>query len=1166
MTHQVDTLEERALLSASAVLLGSELRILTNADESIAFQLNANDPTQAEILINGEVFEGAPTLLVTSFSSLLIEAGELDNTINLATLSVATYTNLTSIRVFSGDGHDTITASPDIPTEITAGDGHDTITGGGANDTIFGEDGDDVILGGDGDDSIDAGDGEDVVSGEGGNDEIQGDDGNDTISGGDGDDTIFGHDGADSLDGDAGLDVIFGDLGDDVVNGGDDNDRIFGGAGADILDGGNGDDVINGQGGPDLIMGSAGNDFLYGSGGPDTILGGDGNDFSRGDAGMDMLIGGAGDDVQLGGSANDFIVGEAGADHSFGNAGDDTILGGDGADTLDGGTGNDLIDNSLLFRPPITVNNVQLNEGSGGVQTDFVFSLSLPAPALAPVMVDFATVDDTAIAGEDYVARSGKAVFDIGVQTVTVTVPVIGDDVIESTEAFFLEISNPVGGSLNNTMGVGQIVNDDGIIAPGLNVTATIDPGVLTTTVVGSSGGITVNNMNLSANMGFQGELSGGTFTAGTGAPYGLTGGGIILSTGDVADYASGPDTTSQTTSFGVQATPAQELLLDPITGGMFDHNDVTQLDIDFDLQPGFDTLFFELVFGSEEFPVLVGSSFIDGFAIYLNGTNIANFNGSPVNIDHPDFAAISGTELNGVLAPNGMPKLTFSALLSDGQTGNTITFIIADTTDTSLDSTVYIASLGGTPPGTTVVPPPPTLPLVETVPTTIVGGTGDDTIFGGGSDDFVDGGTGNDTISTFAGNDTVFGGGGNDTVDGGAGQDLLVGNGGSDFLDGGAGADTFLWREKDFRVTVAGGDGNDNVIVQGGRSGGIYSVDSVGSDLTVSLGNSLLTIQPTVESINLNLGNGSDTVTLGNLSAAGLTELRFNGQNGDDRIDFSGATLLGNVVLIADGGAGNDIILGSTGNDYLIGGEGDDSISGGDGNDRIEGGNGADLLNGQGGDDQLFGEAGNDVITGGDGDDVASGGLDNDAIDGGNGNDTLRGNFGDDLVVGSFGDDSIDGGLGRDTVVGGAGNDRLDGGHNDDTVLGNGGDDLLFGNDGNDFANGGSGNDTINGGDGNDILIGGDGDDLIGGFDGSDLLSGDGGNDTLAGGDADDTLLGGDGDDVLLGEQGADSLNGNAGSNIGNVGEGTDVSAVSVSLDNSLVLSQSLLDALNGL
>jgi Ca2+-binding RTX toxin-like protein len=1172
MTHQVDTLEDRSLLSASAVLLGTELRILTDGSESIAFQQNVDDATQAEILINGEIFEGAPTLLVTDFDSLLIEASELDNSIDLSTLSVGTYTNLASIRVVSGDGNDTVIASPDVPTEILAGDGNDTITGGNANDTIFGDDGDDLILGGDGNDSIDAGDGEDVVSGEGGNDEIQGDDGHDTISGGTGDDTIFGHDGDDLLNGDAGLDVIFADLGNDVANGGADDDRIFGGAGSDTLDGGQGSDVINGQGGPDSITGSDGNDFLYGSGGPDTILGGDGDDFARGDAGMDMLIGGAGDDVQLGGSANDFVVGEAGADHSFGNAGQDTILGGDGADTLDGGTGNDLLDNSLRFRPRITVDNVVMSEGSGGGFTDFVFSVSLPAPALAPVMVTFETVQDSAFEGSDFVASTGTLVFDAGDQSKTVTVQVVADDLVEAGEMFFLELSRPVGGVLANTRGIGQIVNDDNLSSVGLTVTPTVNSGTLASTVVGSSGGINVTNMRLDAQTGFQDEMSAGTFSGGPGSPYGLTGAtGIVLSTGNVADYESGLGVaTDRTTSYGAMATTAQESLLDQVSGIVVDHSDVTQFDIDFDLLPGFDTLYFEMVYGSEEFPESSFLSTVDTLGIFVNGTNIAAFNGNPINVIHPDFRAVAGTELDGVLSPGGVQRLTFAAPLSDGQTSNTISFIIADSYDSTsffddtFDSTVYITSLSGAIPGLAALPPAPA--PAEIVPASLAGGSGNDTIFGSESDDFVDGGIGRDTITTFAGNDIVFGGGGNDTVDGGAGQDMLVGNGGSDFLDGGPDADTFLWREKDFRVTVAGSDGNDNVIVQGGRSGGIYSVDSVGSDLTVSLGNSLLTIQPTVESVQFNLGNGSDTLTLGDLSAAGLTELQFNGQNGNDRIDLSGATLLGNVVLVADGGDGNDIILGSSGNDFLMGGDGDDQISGGDGDDRLEGGNGADLLNGQGGNDDLRGEDGNDVLTGGDGDDSASGGLGNDAIDGENGNDTLRGNFGDDLVVGSFGNDSIDGGLGRDIVVGGAGNDTIDGGHNDDTVLGNSGNDLLFGNHGNDFARGGTGDDTINGGDGDDILNGEDGDDLIGGFDGSDQLSGDAGNDTLTGGDAGDTLLGGDGDDVLLGDQGPDVLNGNAGADIGNVGEGTDVSATNLTSDGSLVLSQSLLDALNGL
>ena len=927
--------------------------------------------------------------------------------------------------------------------------------------------------------------------------------------------------------------------------------------------------MINGQGGPDSINGSEGNDSLYGSGSADTLLGGDGDDFAIGDAGMDMLIGGDGNDTQYGGGGNDFVIGQAGADLSFGNAGQDSVLGGDGADTLDGGTGNDLIDNSLLFRPPITINNVSQNEGNGDTVTDFVFSIALPAPAQAPVMVDFATVDDTALAGEDYTATSGTLVFDVGVQTLTVTVEVAGDDLVEPGEEFFLELSNPVGGVLNNTQGIGQIVNDDGLIPPGLTITPTLDPGIITSTLAGTTGGITVTGMNLMGNMGLMGEVSTGTFTAGMGAAYGLTGDGIILSTGNVADYGGGPDTGTTSTSFGVPATAAQETLLDPVTGGMFDHNDVSQLDIDFDLQPGFDTLFFELVFGSEEFPTFVGTSFIDGFAIYLNGTNIATFSGAAVNVNHPDFSAVPGTELNGVLAPGGDAVLTFSAPLTDGQTGNTITFIIADTTDTSLDSTAYIASLGGTPPSMppAPLPPPPAVPDVEIVPATLLAGSGNDTVIGGGDDDFIVGGNGDDLIRTLIGNDLVFGGGGNDTIEGEEGDDTLFGNGGSDSLIGGPGADTIFFREKDFQVTVDGGDGPDSVFVQGGLASDAFTVDSNGSDLVIGLAASQLTVESTVESIVFNQGNGDDTVTLGDLSAAGLTELRFNGENGDDLIDFSASSQLGDVVLLADGGAGNDTILGSASSELLIGGEGDDAISGGDGDDTLQGGEGADLLNGQSGNDSLEGGAGNDVITGGDGDDSAMGGADNDTIDGGDGADTLRGNFGDDLLIGSFGDDSLAGGLGRDALVGGADDDKLDGGNNDDTLIGNSGNDRLIGNQGNDFMRGGSGNDTLNGGDGNDILNGSEGDDLIGGFDGDDQLAGEAGNDTLIAGDGDATLRGGGGQDSLFGELGADALNGNGASDKGSTGEGEDPTPISVELvDETFVIAQSLIDDLNGI
>lgn len=182
---------------------------------------------------------------------------------------------------------------------------------------------------------------------------------------------------------------------------------------------------------------------------------------------------------------------------------------------------------------------------------------------------------------------------------------------------------------------------------------------------------------------------------------YGI-GDGIVISSGDVQSYNDGPNTSGDfTTAYGVPATLAQEALLDPITGGGFSHFDVTQIDISFDMLPGFNDVFFNMAFGSEEFPEWVGTDFIDGFGLYVNGVNIASVAGSPVNINHPSMGFFGGTELDGVLGGStgsfGALVHTFSSPVNPA--GNTITFIISDTSDDILDTTAFISQLGGTPP-----------------------------------------------------------------------------------------------------------------------------------------------------------------------------------------------------------------------------------------------------------------------------------------------------------------------------------------------------------------------------------------------------------------------------------------------------------------------------------
>jgi hypothetical protein len=228
----------------------------------------------------------------------------------------------------------------------------------------------------------------------------------------------------------------------------------------------------------------------------------------------------------------------------------------------------------------------------------------------------------------------------------------------------------------------------------------------------GGGGGLTINNATLAGHSN-GGLSSTGVFLAGVNN-YGLSGAGAVLSTGVATDYASGPNTTddfgynwglpgySNLSNPGVAATAGQEALLDPITGGLFAHYDVTQLTIEFTPDVDVTGILFDVVFGSEEYFEFVGSDFIDGFGIYLNGVNIAFTPNGPVNINHPG-AAILETQLDGVSTFNGSPLLSFGGAVNPLQV-NTLTFIIADTTDGIYDSTVYVQGLGVPAPGAMAV------------------------------------------------------------------------------------------------------------------------------------------------------------------------------------------------------------------------------------------------------------------------------------------------------------------------------------------------------------------------------------------------------------------------------------------------------------------------------
>jgi len=63
------------------------------------------------------------------------------------------------------------------------------------------------------------------------------------------------------------------------------------------------------------------------------------------------------------------------------------------------------------------------------------------------VTVDFATSDDTAIAGLDYTTTNGTLTFLPGQTTATFTVPILNDSLVEGPDTVNLTLSNPTGGA-----------------------------------------------------------------------------------------------------------------------------------------------------------------------------------------------------------------------------------------------------------------------------------------------------------------------------------------------------------------------------------------------------------------------------------------------------------------------------------------------------------------------------------------------------------------------------------------------------------------------------------------------------------------------------------------------------------------------------------------------
>jgi Ca2+-binding RTX toxin-like protein len=850
--------------------------------------------------------------------------------------------NTSVIEIFGTGGNDTISldeANGALPAaHLFGGAGNDVLTGGSGNDLLFGGTGNDILNGKGGDDLLFGGAGNDVLIGGTGSDQMFGEAGNDRMiwNPGDGSDLMEGGDGVDTAE----------------VNGGNATETFTITAnGARVrfdrvspapftLDIGTTENlVVNANGGDDII--TAGNGLanlikltIDGGAGNDTITGGDGND---------TLIGGDGDDVITGGRGNDTALLGTGNDTFIWNPGDgsDVVEGQAGTDTLvfNGANINEKFDieaNGKRARLTRDIGNVtmdingveqiQLNARGGadnivvgdltgtGVTQVAIDLASLPGGGAGDLAADTVTVNGTK--GNDVIEVQGQN----GALTVVGLPEVVTVSASESTDALVVS-----GGAGDDTLSAASL--------PANNVTLTLDGGSGNDTIIGSQGADFL--------LGGDGN---DTIIGGRGNDTAVLGNGndmFIWNPGDGSDVVEGGAGTDRLVFNG--ANIAEKVDISANGQRVRFSRDIANITMDLN---GVERIDFHALGGADNITVndLTGTG-VTQVAIDLSATPGSG---------QGDGAADSVT-VNGTAGGDSISVATSGASVVVNGLSAQVTIAGAEGANDSLvisggagNDTINASALNA-----------------GQVKLTINGGAGDDTIIGSQGDDLVIGGQGSDKALLGAGDDTFVRnpGDGSDTVDGQAGNDTLQFNGANvaENIDisanGGharlvrdiAGITMDLDNVETVNVRALGGE--DKITVN----------DLTGTDvnkINIDLGQTGGGGDGAADTIVINATSGDDAITVTNnngvVTVSGLPEtvtisnfettdrLVINGLGGNDVITASGLT---GMLFTANGGDGDDVLIGSFGNDVLTGGPGDDVLIGNGGQDVLDGGPGSNVV-----------------------------------------------------------------------------------------------------------------------------------------------------------------------------------------------------------------------------
>lgn len=219
--------------------------------------------------------------------------------------------------------------------------------------------------------------------------------------------------------------------------------------------------------------------------------------------------------------------------------------------------------------------------------------------------------------------------------------------------------------------------------ADALTITPTNDPSALANALLGSGQAITLLSVSYSGSAQASGTFVDGPLGSGSGA----------LFTSGTAMNAMPPNNAPNTTANN--NLPGDPLCNAMIPGYM--SFDATKLTVVFELAPGFTGISFKSIFGSEEYPEYVNTTYNDVYGAYLDGVQVAfDANGNPITINGPFFNSVNVVKppANGLEYDGSTDLLTTLAQTAPGV--HTLELVICDAGDRNYDSGVLITGLNG--------------------------------------------------------------------------------------------------------------------------------------------------------------------------------------------------------------------------------------------------------------------------------------------------------------------------------------------------------------------------------------------------------------------------------------------------------------------------------------